>query len=595
MKRFVLALLAAFLSIPFWAIKVQPGATIVRQSDGTQLTVVGHGNCDVHWYTTTDGVLLSHQGFDYFVARIDEQGRLFPTSQLAHEKSLRNDAENELIRLQDQKLFMSKMTRELQTSARREPVKDNSTYFPHMGSPRAIVILAQFQDSVFIDEDPKPVFEQYLNAEGSLDRNVGNGTVYRNHGSVRRYFSEMSNGLFTPQFDIYGPVTLSKGLKHYGEGEDNLSRLIPETCRLAHDAGLDFSQYDENSDGYVDLVYIIYAGYAECITGNSSDCIWPCSGTVYGGTYDGKQVLRFGVHAERNGYPGAWSKPRIGGIGLFCHEFSHSMGLPDIYPTTTEVQNALNPSMEYWDLMDGGEFVQNGYYPTEYSAWEREAFDWMQIDTLVQSGTYELAPLGTEGGKAYRVLNENDPTKKEYLLLQNIQATGFNRILAEKLGHGLLVSHVEYDQNAFSLESNSVNNVIGHPRYTFIPADNEYISSYSITGNTPEEREEQMNNYLLSHAGDPFPGSTQNHNLTPITFYTGNSVKQILDINEDTSTGLVSFTYSDPNFPSSITVLEAQTASKGQYYSVDGRCMGNDKSKLRPGIYIVNGHKAVIK
>ena len=589
MKRFVLALLAAFLSIPFWAIKVQPGATIVRQSDGTQLTVVGHGNCDVHWYTTTDGVLLSHQGFDYFVARIDEQGRLFPTSQLAHEKSLRNDAENELIRLQDQKLFMSKMTRELQTSARREPVKDNSTYFPHMGSPRAIVILAQFQDSVFIDEDPKPVFEQYLNAEGSLDRNVGNGTVYRNHGSVRRYFSEMSNGLFTPQFDIYGPVTLSKGLKHYGEGEDNLSRLIPETCRLAHDAGLDFSQYDENSDGYVDLVYIIYAGYAECITGNSSDCIWPCSGTVYGGTYDGKQVLRFGVHAERNGYPGAWSKPRIGGIGLFCHEFSHSMGLPDIYHTTTEPQHGVLGLDGRWGICTK-RLLSHRIFGLGARGFRLDADRYTRSVRHLRTGS-----VGNRGRKGLPRIERNDPTKKEYLLLQNIQATGFNRILAEKLGHGLLVSHVEYDQNAFSLESNSVNNVIGHPRYTFIPADNEYISSYSITGNTPEEREEQMNNYLLSHAGDPFPGSTQNHNLTPITFYTGNSVKQILDINEDTSTGLVSFTYSDPNFPSSITVLEAQTASKGQYYSVDGRCMGNDKSKLRPGIYIVNGHKAVIK
>ena len=104
-----------------------------------------------------------------------------------------------------------------------------------------------------------------------------------------------------------------------------------------------------------------------------------------------------------------------------------------------------------------------------------------------------------------------------------------------------------------------------------------------------------MNEYMLSHAGDPFPGSTQNHDLTPITFYTGNSVKQILDINEDTSTGLVSFTYSDPNFPSSITVLDAPSAADGQYYSVDGRRMGNDKSKLKSGIYIVNGHKAVIK
>jgi len=594
MKRIALSLLAALLCVAAQAIKVNPIPTVVKQSDGSSLTIVGHGDCNQHWYTTIDGVLLFHEGFDYFVATVADDGSLMPTSQLAHEKSRRDKAEQALIMSQDKERFTQRMERQTAVGMHREPVADEHTYFPHTGSPKAVVILVQFQDTVFIDEDPQPVFEQYLNAEGALDRNVGNGTVYRNYGSVRRYFTEMSGGQFTPEFDIYGPVTLSHELKYYGQGRDYLSRLVPEACQLANEAGLDFSQYDANEDNYVDLVYIIYAGYPESITGNSSDCIWPCSGTIGGGTYNGKHVYRYGVHAERNGYPGAWAKPRIGGIGLFCHEFSHCMGLPDIYPTTTAAQNALNPSMEYWDLMDGGEYVQNGYYPTEYSAWEREAFGWMTIDTLVNSGTYQMAPLGAESGKAYRIMNDDDTSGKEYLLLHNIQPTGFNRIIGG-IGHGMLVSHIEYDKSAFSLESNSVNNVIGHPRYTFIPADDEYISSYSINANDEAERKKQQQEYLQSHAGDPFPGSSAKTSLTPITFYTGTSVKQIVDITEDTETGIITFTYNDPNHPSAITLNEAERAHEGVFFSLDGTRMGSRAASLPKGIYVRNGKKVIVK
>ena len=594
MKRITLSFLIMLLCVAAEAIKLNPMPAVIKQSDGTTLTVIGHGDCNHHWYTTTDGVLLYHQGFDYFVATVGEDGSLMPSAQLAHEKDSRNETEKELIMRQDKNKFEQKMEQQMIAGMHREPVAENHTYFPHAGSPKAIVILAQFQDSVFIDEDPKPVFEQYLNAEGAIDRNVGNGTVYRNHGSVRRYFTEMSGGLFTPQFDIYGPVTLSRELKYYGQGGERKDRLVSEACQLANEAGLDFSQYDANEDGLVDLVYIIYAGYPESITGNSSDCIWPSSGTISGGTYNGKQVSRYGVHAERNGYPGAWSIPRISGIGLFCHEFSHCMGLPDIYPTTTTAQNAFNPSMEYWDVMDGGEYVQNGYYPTEYTAWERESFGWMTIDTLVNSGTYELAPLGTEGGKAYRIMNDDDPSGKEYLLLQNIQGIGFNRVIGG-IGHGMLVSHIDYDAYAFSLEGNSVNNTIGHSRYTFIPADNEYISSYTISSSNEEERKRQQEEYRQSHAGDPFPGVTGNTQLTSIPFYTGTSKKQILDIVENAETGIVSFTYEDPNHPSSITLHEMKSPGDGLYYSIDGRRMGNRAVSLPEGIYIRNGKKVIIR
>lgn len=537
MNRIVFVFASLLFSVSLWAVKVHPEPAVITQSDGTKITVYAFGDEHNHWYTTSDGVLLYHEGFDYYVAEIDANGNLIPTKQLAHEVSSRSEIEKKLIKKQNRRLFYNVIDKEMSKhAARREPIADNSTLFPHKGNPRAIVILAEFTDSVFKDADLKSVFEQYLNAE-QIDNNVGNSTVGKNYGSVMKYFKDMSYGKFMPQFDIYGPVKLSKELKYYGEGKhDHMNRLLPEVCQLA-DNEIDFSQYDENNDGYIDLVYVICAGYSQSYSQNSTDCIWPKSGSFNFGTYDGKKAFRYGVHTELNAFPGAFKKQgldyAINGIGLFCHEFSHCMGLPDFYPVSPAAQNAFNPGMELWDIMDGGEYLKNGYSPTEYTAWEREAMGWFTIDELTKDDKGNVA-LGNinNGGKAYRIKNDADPTGNEYLVLQYIEKEGWNKPL---YGQGMLVTHVDYDATAFSLSSNSVNNTIGHSRYTIIPADGIYISSYD----TSKTREE----YKKSMEGDPYPsfGITE---LCSIPWYTGDDTKKpILNIKEDISAPVEKLTF----------------------------------------------------
>ena len=559
MNKLVLVALSLFISIASWAVKVNHEPAVITQSDGSKITVYAYGDADNHWYTTSDGVLLYHEGYDFYIAKIDYEGNLTPTNQLAHEPSNRTAAEVELVKKQNRKLFFEKVNKtSVRRVPRKEPVADDNTLFPHSGTPKALVILAEFTDSVFKDSDPKSVFEQYLNAD-VIDNNVGNKTVGRNYGSVKKYFSDMSFNTFTPQFDIYGPVKLSHNLKYYGANKDRMDRLIPEVCQLA-DGEIDFSQYDENGDGYVDLVYIICASYSQSWTQNSSDCIWPKSGSAKNynkddfGIYDGKQVYRFGVHTELNAYPGAFSQPyRINGVGLFCHEFSHCMGLPDIYPTTENAQNAFNPGMENWDLMDGGEYTYNGYYPTEYTAWEREAMGWFTIDTLTTNdkGSVYIGNINN-GGKAYRIINEKSGNGKEYVVLQYIENKGWNTKLPgttkdgngntiQLPGHGMIVTHVDYDADAFSLDYNAVNNTIGHSRYTIIPADGEYISSYDKANKSI---------YTTSMAGDPFPGTLNVTELLSIPFYTGDDTsKPLLNIVEKTSSPNigVTFDYIVPN------------------------------------------------
>ena len=325
MKKTVILLLMMLMVQVSWAAKAQRGPAKIKQKDGTTLVIRGFGDEHFHYYVTTDGVLLYHEGYDYFIAKVEEDGSLSNTGILAHEKALRTEQELAAIAKQDkEKFFAMEADNHQKRARRREPVQVNSTYFPHTGSPKALVILAEFQDTTFWDSDAKEVFKEYLNANGQPSSIVGSkskGTVSYNYASVKYYFDDMSFGAFTPSFDVYGPVKLPQNLKYYGEGSyDYMDRFIPKVCELANEE-VDFSQYDSNNDGKVDVLCVIYAGYSESWDGNSSDCIWPKSGGGNYGSYDGKQVYRYMVSAERNGIPEDNEKQLyINGVGVFCHE-----------------------------------------------------------------------------------------------------------------------------------------------------------------------------------------------------------------------------------------------------------------------------------
>ena len=327
MKKLVLTFCMLIAAITTWAAKAYPGPITVTQSDGTKLTVLMYGDEDGHWFTTTDNVLLSHVGTDFFIARIETDGSLQATQQLAHEPAMRNQTERQLA-LDQQPLRQTFLSQNIKTmeskKQRRIGVGTASpSYFPHTGTPKAMVILVQFADLSFSVADAKKSFNDYLNAEGALpDYGLREN---RNHGSVCQYFTDMSQGLFSPQFDLYGPVTASKTWTYYGANSGSsdqsarIEELVREACNAINDT-VDFSQYDADGDKRVDLVYVIYAGYSESM-GASSDCIWPKSGTLSGGTYDGVSVSRYGVNNELNYTPdrefSEGPSKRMNGIGLF--------------------------------------------------------------------------------------------------------------------------------------------------------------------------------------------------------------------------------------------------------------------------------------
>lgn len=609
----IVVLLASVITM--YGANAQPGAVLVNQSDGTQLFVYGHGDEYFSWYTTSDGVILSHIGNDFFVADINSDGMVIPTKMLAHELSMRSDNERILVNNQNRSAFY-KFTQTSVDNRRKQPVRTTTSHFPHTGTPKVLVILVDFADEKFShsDEDTKLIFNQYFNADGSPT--TGNSQfdttewLSRNYGSAKKYFKDMSFGQFVPEFDIYGPVHLTKKLAYYGANSDkekdvNYLELIPDACK-AIDAEVNFSQYDSNNDGYADLVYIIYAGYAESMSGNSSDCLWPKSGTTStGGTYDGVKVMRFGINNELNATPADAKNAGhlyLNGIGLFCHEFSHCMGLPDFYATESSVAGN-NVSMEYYSLMDLGEYTNNGYRPTAYTAWEREAMEWMQIVTLDTAGTYDMCALAdvseVDNAFAYRINNPQDETGNECYILENIQHSGWNYYLGTSgnYAHGMMITHVDYDERAFYY-SNSVNNTVGHPRMTVIPADGTLVSNVV----TPSMGKQSM-------PGDLFPGTTDSksfsYTITPsadgtISEYTSPIVyngtveemskQSVLNIKEED--GVISFVYISSS-ATGISNIFMNKKSSDRLYNIQGQMIENDYECLPHGIYIHNGKKVI--
>lgn len=598
MKKILLSITFALMGIVSgFAAKAYSGIVTVTQSDGTELNVRIYGDEHFNWLTTEDGVLLVKEGNNYYIAETTSYGTLKATNYIAHNANKRLPAEIKAIKKQDLSRFRSYAIKKASPAKAMGTGNSGVKYFPHSGSPKALVILVEFSDTPFQSgEKAKNVFEHFL--KGKAEDNLPDGyeaytgsyknkNNLRNKGSVSDYFYDMSKGTYTPQFDVVGPYKLNQPSLYYGKGEnDNTYALVSDACKAA-DKDVDFSRYDADGDGMVDLVYIIYAGYPASMSGNPND-IWPKSGPGNGsfGTYDGKKVCRYGVHAElnfgrelnqKNGF-------LLSGIGLFCHEFSHTLGLPDLYPTV-DASKVDNQNPEMWDLMDGGEYTYNGGYgPTPYSPWEMDAVGWATpIELSDEKQTVTLKSYGKER-IAYKIKGENN----EYLLLQNIQIGGWWTGVAYVYNTGMLVWRIDYNNKDINLFDNP-NNPIGKPKVMIVPADGYVISDY----NHGDGKQWTDAEYKASLQADPFPGATKKTELLSVVLNNSTLEKPIYNIKEEN--GVITFDYLDNISAIQLPSVDETDMTTKQIFSLDGRYLGNDASKLTKGIYIIGKKKVVIK
>lgn len=477
-------------------------------------------------------------------------------------------------------------------------------YFPHTGTPRVLTILVNFADSAFSVNQPKAAFNQFFNGEEQKD--LGNGNQ-NNIGSVAQYFNAMSNGAFTPVFDVYGPVTVERNMAYYGgnnpysNADEKTQQLLKDAIKLVEDSVDNVADYDSNNDGNIDCVFLVYAGPGQNFGGGPSTVWAVTSISASAATFKGKNVGLCTMTAELAPYKVSDENDNwmISGIGVACHEFSHAMGLPDLYPYNANAR-VDNQEMEYWDLMDGGEYVRNGFAPTAYTAWEKAQMGWdVDIRTLEQNGSYTMSTTTEQGGTAYKMNNPANKNGNEYMMLENVQRSGWNRYVP---GHGLLVYHV-YDQGTIYMTT-KLNDTKDKPGMAVVPADSACLSSYLA---------QNQNSYMQSHYGDPFPGTSRltrlndDLGLPNFYWYDGDNeasatnehfhrVNQALD-NIVENDGTIVFDYI-ANAATGIRDTRADATTRNRttaVYTIDGRLAGHSLRGLPKGVYIVNGQKWVVR
>ena len=485
---------AVTLTTAAYAVPAHPDPVRVEQPDGTYVTLALHGDEFFHYTTTADGYTVERNAEGYWVYLMEtDSGEVVQSTVPAHDEADRTDEERELLdkvgtnllpqgAVEDAKIMKAAANEGYTASdaiTARPKTYDYSKF-------HGLVILAEFNDLSFSRSDAQEIFYNMMSQKDYAGVPDTTGTSVTSYtGSVRDYFYNSSFGVFDPTFDVVGPIKVDCSCL-YANGTTNghrLARIVLDTA----DDSIDFSQYDCDGDGTLDMFYIIYAGYGSNYTGNDSGYIWPYASSFSGLTKDGVSIGRYACSVELYGYEsGGYTV--LEGIGTVCHEFSHVLGLVDEYDTDYSSSGGESAHPDTWSLMASGSYLNYGRTPPSYSLFERYQSGFTTPTVITANGEYTIRSLD-EYNEGYRIDSSVD---NEYFMLENRRATGWNACLP---GSGMLVFRV--DSTSTSVwTSNKVNCNPDHMYYELIRADAQSSGDTSY---------------------DPFPGTGKVKKLTNST------------------------------------------------------------------------------
>ena len=435
---------------------------------------------------------------------------------------------------------------------------------------RGLLIVVEFADTPLATNNTVQSFDSLANAE---DYSYNGAT-----GSCKKYYQDQSNGQYTPHFDVVGPVVLPEKLEYYGKdaastGDDQyIADFVIDACKGAQQIGVDFSNYDQDNDGYVDLVYIIYAGYSQA-DGGPAISIWPHawdlqSALYFGNTnqkeyyvesdnagniikqylpsFNGKTILKYACSNEL-----IYSTGARNGIGTICHEFGHVLGLADLYRTDGSSSKEVPGS---WALMSNGNYLNNSNTPPNLSVWEKYFLGWVEPEMLAKSKKVELPA----DGATYCMLNrtsivpaEGPLTTDTVYYFENRQKSGWDKYLP---GWGMLVWRVVYDANEWYY--NMPNNTT--TRFLLVAANGSTPYTNSLVGGKRQDV--------------PFPGSWY---VTEFQPYPHTLLTDIEDDNgiisflfTNTTTGISTPSTSDINWACQWYNIMGQAVDIRQYHGI---------------------------
>lgn len=553
---------------------------VITLTNGTQVSVELRGDEYLSWWEGTDGTAYRATADDAVFEAFDleaqkpaaaarraraEQGRV---ARLARVKNSLKGADDKM----------------------RGLGGDHITY---KGVKKGLVVLVDFKNKKFADGHDLEYYKNVINGKDFSDEEEGYV------GSVRDYFLAQSNGQFELDFDVVGPVTMSKNYGYYGndgayQKDEKVYEMIKEACDGIQDK-VNLKDYDWDGDGEADQVFFLYAGLGQA-SGGSAGTVWPHESELRYWpcgvlSYSTGKINTYACANELQPETQGSSRYISAGIGTICHEFSHCLGFADMYDTT----GGGGYGMSVFDVMDQGSYNGNGFVPCNYTAFERIYAGWVEAIELIDPATVKDMKSVSDYGRPFIMYNYKNTN--EYFLMENRQNTGWDKGLYGS--NGLLIVHVNYVPSRWA--NNSVN------------SSAEKIQCCTVV-NADGSRE----NTQYSLQGDLYPyevkGVTMNDEFTDESepaakLYTKNSDNSyalgIPITNIKRSKGSVSFLVCggddknviDNTFNGVVDGINGVTvvkkAADKRIYSIDGRYLGTDASALGKGIYVVGGKKIV--
>lgn len=488
----------------FYARPAYQGTTRVVQPDGSGVTIRLVGDEYLHYNITLDGYsLVRRDDGAYVYAQMNETGQLEATDLLAHDAVERTAKERDYLekvgRLMPQPTEQMRQMLRLNRAARAPMFSQDRAARYDYSQFRGLVILVEYNDCSFRYDDYADIMEDMINADDYMgdDRtNFYSSGYVRCTGSIRDYYRDNSEGMFVPTFDVVGPVQVNRS-QYYANGTQNSVQLMIDACAAA-DSQVDFSDYDVNNDGTVDMIYFIFAGLGSYIQGNDSRLLWPHQYDISYSRTIRKDGVKLGRYACSNELFGSTDWSVLEGIGTMCHEFSHVLGLPDFYDANYE-EDGECVTPDTWSIMAGGADLNYGRTPCGFSLFERYALGFATPQVIDAAGSYSLEALHSSN-TGYRL---NTQVNKEFFLIENRQKTKWDAALP---GHGMLIFRVDSTSSSV-WNYNSVNNNSNHPYYELLRAGGVRSNANSVSAGT---------------ASDPFPGT---RNVTAINNETSPNLK----------------------------------------------------------------------
>ena len=470
MKTRTLLLYIGILLITFSASAspARKGPIVLTQPDGTSFIATLQGDEFTKIKTTAGGhaIIQDSDGWWCYAVYEDDGSRYSSGWKIGKE------APSEII---NTSLEIPRETiRRSASDKRRSFIPETSSFIQTraISKSHAIVILAQFKDIKFVNT--KDDFVELLMS----DNYTRNGAT----GSAKEYFEQQFNGMIDFSFDVSDIITLPASREYYGgndsKGNDlRPAEMIADACTLAAQTGVDFSIYDSNNDGKVDNVFVFFAGEDEA-EGADENSIWSHSWHLFNGAglsleIDGKMIDRYACSAEMTRIQdlatGKLIETRLSGIGTFCHEFSHTFGLPDFYDTDYDEQDGWAAGL--WgstSLMDSGNQNNQGNTPPNFNVIEREMLGLATPVVIESDGKFILSPIGNHN-EFYRI---NTDTENEYYLIEcrSDKSGTWDEFIG---GSGMLLYHIDKTEQNVEKWShfNTVNANTGHQCADLIEAD----------------------------------------------------------------------------------------------------------------------------